>query len=95
MIDERKFERFFRLVSNFIDQEMDFELMDEFEHDLEDEFCRCFFNTFQKTVELCHQFEMEKVPEELHISVMHAIQETAELHLLPSPKKRKKPKRRE
>lgn len=93
MIDDREFERFFKLVSDFIDQEMDFDLMNEFEKELEDEFCRSFFNTFQKTVELCHQFEMEEVPQELHISVMQAIQETTEISLLPTPK-RKKPKRK-
>lgn len=89
-----EFERFFKLVSDFIDQELDFDLMDEFERDLEDDFCRSFFNTFQKTVELCHQFEMENVPEELHISLMEAIRETTKIRLLPPPRKRKRREKR-
>lgn len=93
ILDDRGFDRFFKLVSDFIDQELDFELLDEFERDMEDEFCRCFFNTFQKTVELCHELEMEEVPEELHISLMDAIQETTKVRFSPVRKRKKSRKR--
>ena len=92
MIDDREFERFFKMVSDFIDQDMDFDLFEEFDRELEDDFYRSFFNTVQKTVELCHHFELEDVPGEVHWSLMEAIQETR-MTYIASRKKIKKLKR--
>ncbi len=67
---------FLRLLSDFIDDELDFDLSDEFERELEDDLCCCFFNTFKKTVELCHQIEMQEVPEILHYRIIRTIETT-------------------
>ena len=69
---------FLQLLSDFIDDELDFDLSDEFERELEDEFCCCFFNTFKKTVELCHQIEMQEVPEILHYRIIRIIETTTQ-----------------
>lgn len=78
---------FLQLLSDFIDDELDFNLSDEFERELEDEFCCCFFNTFKKTVELCHQIEMREVPRHLHYRIIKTIEHTE------SPKKKRKNKK--
>ena len=69
---------FLRLLSDFIDDELDFDLSDEFERELEDDLCCCFFNTFKKTVELCHQIEMQEVPEILHYRIIRTIETTTQ-----------------
>ena len=78
---------FLQLLSDFIDDELDFDLSDEFERELEDGICCYFFNTFKKTVELCHQIEMQEVPRALHYRIIKTIE-----HTKSSKKKRKKKK---
>lgn len=78
---------FLQLLSDFIDDELDFDLSDEFERELENEFCCCFFNTFKKTVELCHQIEMQEVPQSLHYRIIKTIEHTG------SPKKKRRRKK--
>lgn len=67
---------FLALIDDFMNSELSFELMEEFERALEEEFRRQFFNTFKKTVELCHCVEQEEVPQELHILVIQSICKT-------------------
>ncbi|MBN1383670.1 MAG: hypothetical protein JW983_02150 [Elusimicrobia bacterium] len=67
-----------------MDDEMDFDLFDEFERTLEDEFCCHYFNTFRKTVELCHLIEIQEVPETLHYRIIQTIEN------IPQKKTRKK-----
>ena len=82
------YEDFFELLSDFMDDDMDFDLFDEIEETLlEDEFCYHYFNTFRKTVEICHQIELQEVPEAVHYRIIQIIEHT--------PQKRKKlPKKR-
>ena len=79
---------FLQLLSDFIDDELDFDLTDEFERELEDDICCCFFNTFKKTVELCRQIEMQEVPQSLHYRIIKTIEHTG------SPKNKRKNKRK-
>ncbi|MBI5574418.1 MAG: hypothetical protein HY919_07705 [Elusimicrobia bacterium] len=67
---------FLQLLSDFIDDELDFDLLDEFERELEDDICCCFFNTFKKTVDLCHQIEMQEVPKIVHYHIIKTIETT-------------------
>ena len=89
-------ERFFRLMNDFIDREMEMDLVHEFERTLEEEFFRDFYNTFRRTVELCHdlerEFESTAVPEELHWTLIHTIERTPQKQIFPQ--KRKKYKKR-
>lgn len=73
MID---YDRIFSLLDEFVDQEMNFDLLDDFEkefEEFEDEFFRCCFNTLVKTVEMCNDFKMIEVPEPLHLSLIEVI----------------------
>ncbi|MDD5687929.1 MAG: hypothetical protein PHE88_08870 [Elusimicrobia bacterium] len=85
-------ERFLLLLSDFMDDEMDFDLIEDFEENLEDEFCCHFLNTFRKTAELCHQIEMQQVPRILHYRIIQTI-ENIENTKKPV-KMRKKPTKR-
>ncbi|MEW6556565.1 MAG: Hsp20/alpha crystallin family protein [Elusimicrobiota bacterium] len=69
-------EKFFQLLSDFIDDELDTDLLDDFERELEDDFCRCYFNTFKKTVDLCHQIGLHEVPKNLHYNIIRTIEDT-------------------
>lgn len=70
---------FLALIDDFLNNELSFELMEEFERALEEEFRREFFNTFKKTVELCHCVAQEEVPQELHVLVIQTICKTRQL----------------
>lgn len=77
--------RFLLLLSDFLDDELDIGLMDDFERELENEYCCHFFNTFKKTVEICRQIEMLPVPETLHYKIIKTIG-----YAKPSGKKKEK-----
>lgn len=81
---------FFRLMSEFIDEEMDFDLMDEFDDILDDEFCHDFFCTFRKTIELCEEITIEEVPPTLHIILMETIERTSQKPVRRAPARRKR-----
>ncbi|MFH0947581.1 MAG: hypothetical protein V1833_01085 [Elusimicrobiota bacterium] len=86
-------ERFLQLIDDFIDNELDdFGLIEEFEEELENEFCCCFFNTFRKTTDLCHQIhqlEIKQVPQKLHYRIIQTIENCDK-----KPAKRKKTTRK-
>ena len=71
------YEKFFQLLSNFMDDDKEFDFIDDFERTLEDEFCEHFFNTFRRTVELCHQIQMCEVPRRLHYQIIRTIESSA------------------
>ena len=89
-----EFERFFKLMNDFIDREMEMALVEEFERTLEEEFFRDFYNTFRRTVELCHdlerEFEAAAVPEELHLTLIQTIQRTPQKHSFRQQRKKYK-----
>ena len=89
------FEKIFRLMNEILDREMQTGLIQEFELRLGDAAFQDFFNTFKRTVELCRglerEFEDMTVPQDLHISLIQAIQQTPQK--LPAKRKKKKPKK--
>lgn len=67
MID---FEELFRLLSDYFDEELEFDICAEIDRLISEDFIsQVFFNTFNKTLELCQEMEAEEmeVPEEIHI----------------------------
>ena len=68
------YDRFLLLVSDFLDNELDLASETEFLESFEDEICRCYFNTFRKTVELCHEIEVREIPRELHRKLIVTIE---------------------
>jgi hypothetical protein len=86
------YERFLLLISDFLDDELDRKLEREFMERFEDEFCRCYFNTFRKTVELCHEIETEKIPQKLHRKLIIRIEREKSLPYSPEPGRRKRAK---
>jgi hypothetical protein len=83
------YEKFFQLLSDFMDDDMEFDLLDDFERNLKDEFCCHFFNTFRKTVELCHQIQMRQVPRTLHYRIIQTIEHCEKPTRKITKKKRK------
>lgn len=88
------YEDFFELLSDFMDDDMDFDLFDEFEKTLEDEFYCCYFNTFRKTVEFCHLLEIHEVPETLHYRIIRTIENVPQQKSLQKISGRKPVKKR-
>ena len=82
-----EFDEFFELISDFMNRELEAQLMEEFNRSLEEEFFREFFNTFRKTVELCHCMECCEPPEEVHITLIRMIRQTPQIK--PAAKKPK------
>lgn len=70
------YDLFFKLMSEFMEREMEMDLLEEFEELLEDDYCCCYFNTFKKTVQLCHEVEIEEVPPTLHYTLIETIYHT-------------------
>ena len=73
MID---FDELFDLLSDYIDQQLESDLCSEIEELMQEDFC-CMnlFNTFNKTLELCHEMLEEEieVPEETHIKLYETL----------------------
>jgi len=88
------YEKFFQLISDFLDDELDRDLEREFLENFEDEFCRCYFNTYIKTIELCHEIEIEEIPLELHERLIMRIEKEKCLPYKAKPVRRAKPKAR-
>ncbi len=73
MID---FEELFMLLSYYFDHDLEEDLIDEIDELVEaDLWSQAFFNTFCKTMELCHELEEEEleVPEEVHYRLFESI----------------------
>lgn len=73
------YETLLKLISDFFDDDDDDLDLDFFENSketLEDEFAYHFFNTLRRTIELCHQIEMEHVPKSLHYNIIKSIEHT-------------------
>lgn len=87
---EMEHKLFLQLLSDFLDDELDVDLADDFERELENEICCHFFNTFKKTVEMCRQIEMIPVPRTLHYKIIKTIGHT---HTRTTAKKRKNKKK--
>jgi len=66
--------RIFQLLADFMDDDSDFDLLDDFEKESSDDFFNHFLNTFKKTVELCHHMEMLPVTKTLHYKIIHTIE---------------------
>ncbi len=81
--------RIFDLMERLMNEDLSLEGMERFQREIEDEFFRQFFNTFKKTVELCHCIEEEEVPEMLHIRVVEIICRTPQ-QKPRNPRRRKK-----
>ncbi len=90
-------DRIFELMERLMNEDLSLEGMERFQQELEDEFFRQFFNTLKKTVELCHCFEEEEVPETLHIRVVQIIcntpQENPRQSLPNKPRKKTRRKK--
>ena len=86
------YDKFLLLISDFLDNELDFASETEFLESFEDEICRCYFNTFRKTVELCHEIEIREIPQELHRRLIITIEREQSLPYSPEPARRKKAK---
>lgn len=84
-----EFERFFRELELFMEEDFSPERMDEFERGLESAFERSFFHTFRKTIELCRRREPEPVPEELHLLVIRTVRVTAQVSRRRKPRRKK------
>ncbi|OGS43355.1 MAG: hypothetical protein A2539_03595 [Elusimicrobia bacterium RIFOXYD2_FULL_34_15] len=85
------YETFLKLVSDFLDDDDDDMELDFFENShetLEDEFAYHFFNTLRRTIELCHQIEMERVPKTLHYNIIRAIEHTTPIGIHLAPKRK-------
>ena len=67
-------EKFLLLISDFIDNELDFEIEREFVENFEDECCLYYFNTFRKTVELCRDVQLAEIPQGLHRKLIAKIE---------------------
>ena len=92
------FDKLWRLMDEFMECGMDFGAFErEFDRhfkELEQEFYRDFFHTLKKTIELCQGMECCAPPEQVHLSLIHAIELTPQKKTLPEPKsRRKRPKR--
>ena len=92
----RKFEMILLMMDKFMDCGMDFDtLEEEFDRrfaELEQEFYREFFQTLKKTVELCKNMECCNPPENLHCSLLEAIEKTPRKN--PSAKRKAKTRRK-
>ena len=65
-------EELFELLSDYIDKELESDICSEIDELInEDLYCNSLFNTFNKTLDLCREFESEEieVPEEVHIKL--------------------------
>lgn len=76
MID---FEELFMLLSGYFDEDLENDLIDEINELIdEDLWCQAFFNTFNRTLELCHELEEEEeeemeVPKDVHMQLFESI----------------------
>jgi len=64
------FKRLCELLSDYFDEELESDICAGIEELVsEDPFCEVLFNTFNRTIKLCEEWEQEKieVPEEVHI----------------------------
>ena len=90
---EREF--FIRWLSRFIEGDQGWKFFDEFEKNLEEEFCCRFYHTFKKTIELCREIDSIEVPKTAHVQLITLIHETPQnrrISPLKKPKNRKKRK---
>ncbi|MFC2061779.1 RNA polymerase sigma factor, partial [Elusimicrobiota bacterium] len=74
------FIKFCRLLSDYCDSELSFDICSEIEEFMHEEcICKTMFNTFQRTIELCNELEEMEVPQQIHIELhrtLHIIIET-------------------
>ena len=69
-----EYEKFLELISDFLDEELDFDIEREFAENFEDECCLYYFNTLRKTVELCREIQLTDIPRELHRKLIEKIE---------------------
>ena len=73
MID---FDRLWQLLSDYLDEELELDLCSEIDQLIkEDLMCHAFFNTFNKTIELCRKLESEEIdiPQTIHLQLYHSL----------------------
>lgn len=72
MID---FEELLRLLSDYFDEELEANICEEIDQLIhEDLWWQAFFNTFNKTMELCREMEEEmEVPKDVHIQLFESL----------------------
>lgn len=69
-------ERFYTLLSEYFDEELEAGLCRDIEELISsDSCCEAVFNTFSRTLELCEEIQIEEtdVPEEVHISLYKSL----------------------
>lgn len=58
----------FELLSDYLDEELEFDLCSEMDEHIEEcEHCISFVHTYQRTVTLCQSIEIVEVPGEVHL----------------------------
>lgn len=69
------YKELFELLSDYFDEELESEICAEIDRlRCEDSCCDVLFNTFNKTLDLCEEFEEEiEVPEEIHIKLYESL----------------------
>ncbi|MBN2406282.1 MAG: hypothetical protein JXJ19_01165 [Elusimicrobia bacterium] len=71
------FEDIFRLISDYIDRELEADICSEMEEFFcMHEECRCFLDSFSETVRLCNSIQDMDVPEDVHVRLYKSLKIT-------------------
>lgn len=64
------FDELLYIISDYFDRELESEICSEIEEFIcIDAECRTLFNTFQETINLCHEIEELEVPRDVHVKL--------------------------
>jgi len=67
-------EKVYLLISEHLDEDFDNDFFSELEEFFEESRqCQCYYNTLRRTVQMCHEIDMEEVPEEVHQELLRVI----------------------